>query len=161
MTAHAVISQVVPAGAAETFDLIHDYPQRLAWDTLLRRAETVGGVPPAAGVESVCSARWSLGGMSFRTRYVTFRRPQLAAVTLVNTPPFFAHWAASIRHRDTGPGTSEVVYTLTFTCRPAVLAPLIERVALVAFRWETQRRLRALAAYLGRTVPVPEPTREG
>lgn len=86
---------------------------------------------------------------------MTFRRPQLAAVTLVNPPPFFSSWAASIRHRELGPGRSEVAYTLTFTCRPTVLAPLIERVALVAFRWETRRRLRALAAYLGRAVPSP------
>jgi hypothetical protein len=86
VTAHAVVGQVVPAGIAETFDLIHGYPARLQWDTLLRRAETVGGVAPAKGVEAICSARWSLGGLTFRTRYVTFRRPDLAAVTLVRRP---------------------------------------------------------------------------
>lgn len=149
MTAHAVVRQVVPAGIEETFDLIHDYPARLAWDTLLRRAETVGGIPPGKGVEAVCWARWSLGGLSFRTRYVTFRRPELAAVTLVNKPPLFASWTASIRHRPLDGSTSEVVYTLTFRCRPAVFARVIEPVALALFRWETTRRLRALAAYLG------------
>lgn len=148
MTAHAVIRQVVPAGVEETFDLIHDYQQRLVWDTLLRRAFTVGSVAPGPGVEAVCSARWRFGGISFRTRYVTFRRPDLAAVTLVNRPPLFASWAASIRHRPLTADRSEVVYTLTFTCRPAVIAGLVEPVALAAFRWETRRRLRALAAHL-------------
>lgn len=149
MTAHAVVRQVVPAGAAETFDLLHDYPRRLEWDTLLRRARTVGDISPAQGVEAECSARWSLGGLTFRTRYVTFRRPDLAAVTLVNRPPLFAGWSASIRHLPLPQGHSEVVYTLTFSCRPRVLARLLEPVALAAFRWETRRRLRALAAYLG------------
>ena len=144
MTAHAVVHQIVPAGVEETFDLIHDYPNRLQWDTLLRRAETVDGVAPGPGVEAVCSARWSLGGMSFRTRYVTFRRPELAAVTLVNRPPFFTTWAASFRHRPLDDGRSEVTYTLTFRCRPAFIEP----VARAAFRWETARRLSALAAYL-------------
>lgn len=170
MTVHSVIRQVVPAGVEETFDLIHDYPQRLAWDTLLRRAYTVGGVAPGPGVEAVCSARWRLGGLSFHTRYVTFRRPVLAAVALINRPPLFASWAASIRHRQLAPERSEVVYTLTFSCRPAVVARLIEPVALAAFRWETGRRLRALAVYLGadahpRTGSVsgsaPGPTKEG
>ncbi len=132
-----------------TFDLVHDYPRRLTWDTLLREAYTVGGVAPAQGVEAVCSARWRLGGLSFRTRYVTFRRPDLAAVALVNRPPLFASWAASIRHRPLGEGRSEVVYTLTFTCRPGPVARVLEPVALAAFRWEPRRRLRALATHLG------------
>jgi len=148
VTAHAVVRRVVPAGVEETFDLVHDYSRRLSWDTLLRSARTVGDVPAGPGVEAVCAARWRLGGLSFRTRYVTFRRPVLAAVVLVGSPPLFATWAASIRHRQLPEGCSEVVYTLTFTCRPAGLARLIEPVALAAFRWETARRLRALAAHL-------------
>ena len=148
MTAHAVVRQVVPAGVEATFDLVHDYPRRLLWDTLLRSARTVGDLPPGPGVDAVCAARWRLGGLSFRTRYVTFRRPVLAAVVLVDTPPLFRSWAASIRHLPRPDGHSEVVYTLTFTCRPRRLAPLIEPAALAAFRWETRRRLRALAAYL-------------
>lgn len=148
MTAHSVIRQLVPASAQATFELIHDYPRRLEWDTLLRRAYTVGGVAPDRGVEAVCTARRRLGGLSFRTRYVTFRPPELAAVVLVNAPPLFSSWAASIRHHPRPDGSNEVVYTLTFTARPRLLAPVIEPVALAAFRWETRRRLRALARYL-------------
>lgn len=151
MTAHAVVRQVVPAGVVDTFALVHDYPRRLSWDTLLRSARTVGDVPPGLGVEAVCAARWRLGGLSFRTRYVTYRPPDLAAVVLIDPSPPFATWAASIRHRALEGDCSEVVYTLTFTCRPRRLAKLIEPVALAAFRWETARRLRALAACLGRT----------
>ena len=151
MTAHAVVHQVVPAGVQETFDLVHDYSRRLAWDTLLRRAYTIDGARPARDVVAVCTARRRLGGLSFRTRYVTFTRPVLAAVVLVEAPFPFASWAASIRHRPLDGGRSEVVYTLTFTCRPALLARVIEPVALAAFRWETARRLRALAAYLDRS----------
>lgn len=149
MTAHAVVRQAVPASQEAAFDLVHDYGRRLEWDTLLRSAETVDGAAPAVGVEAVCCARWRLGGLAFRTRYVTFRRPELAAVVLVRRPPLFATWAASIRHRPLPEG-SELVYTLTFTCRPRLLAPVVEPLALAAFRWETRRRLRALAAHLGR-----------
>ncbi len=106
MTAHAVVRQVVTADVGTTFDVVHDCPRRLEWDTLLRSAELVGRAP------------------------------------------LFADWAASIRHRPLSEGASEVVHTLTFRCRPAALAWLIEPVARAAFRVETRRRLRALAAYL-------------
>jgi len=149
VTAHAVVRHVVPAGAQATFDLLHDYPARLEWDTLLRSARTIGDAPPGRGVEAVCAAKWRLGGLALRTVYVTFRRPELAAVKLVGSSSLFAAWAASIRHRPLGPDRNEVVYTLTFTCRPARLAWLIEPVALAAFRWETRRRLRALGEHLG------------
>jgi hypothetical protein len=119
VTAHAVVRQDLPAPCEAVFDLVHDYRRRLEWDTLLRSAETVDGVDPGPGVEAVCRARWGLGGLSFRTRYVTFRRPELSAVVLVNQPPVFRTWAASIRHRPLPGGRSEAVYTLTFTCRPA------------------------------------------
>lgn len=148
MTAHAVVRQEVGASCEETFDLLHDYHRRLEWDTLLRGAYTVDDALPAEGVEAVCTARRGLGGLAFRTRYVTFRRPHLAAVVLVGDPPFFAKWAASIRHEALEGGRSELVYTLTFTCSPPQLAPIIEPVALAAFRWETARRLRALERFL-------------
>lgn len=68
MSVHAVVRQVLPAPADVAFDVVHDHPSRLRWDTLLREASTVGGVPPARGVEAVCRARWRLGGLTFRTR---------------------------------------------------------------------------------------------
>ena len=148
MTAHAVVRQMVPAPVEAAFDLVHDYRRRLEWDTLLRSAYTVDDAPPARGVEAVCTARRGLGGISFRTRYVTFTRPTLAAVVLVGRPPLFQTWAASIRHRRLPDQCSEVIYTLTFTCRPRPLARLVEPVALAVFRWETRRRLRALARFL-------------
>jgi len=57
---------------------------------------------------------------------VTFRRPELAAVQLVGRAPFFRSWAASIRHIPLDGRRNEVVYTLTFRCRPTLLAPLLE-----------------------------------
>lgn len=145
MSAHVVVEQEIPAGAEVTFDLLHDYARRLEWDTLLRRAYVEGDRPPAQGVVAVCEARRSLGGMAMRTRYVTFRRPELAAVALVAPAGPFERWAASIRHEPLGPDRHLLRYTLTFRCRPRALAPLVEPLAKLAFGVETRRRLRALA----------------
>lgn len=148
MPAHAVITTVINQPSEVVFDTIHNYDKRLEWDTLLRRAYVVGPHEPDTGVETVCVAKWHLGGFSFRTRYVSFRRPTLAAVVLVKPYFVFSKWAASIRHKELSPGTSEVVYTLTFNCRPHVLAGFLERCAGWMFEKETARRLSALKRYL-------------
>ncbi len=138
----------MPASCERVFALVHDYDRRLEWDTLLRAAELEDARQPGVGAVAVCTSRRLLGGYAFRTRYVTFRPPHLAAVTLVDQAPFFSRWSASIRHRPLPDGRSEAVYTMTFTCRPAFARRLIEPVALAAFRLETSRRLRALSAFL-------------
>jgi hypothetical protein len=148
MTVHLVVTQDLPADAETVFDRVHDYRHRLEWDTLLRRAYTVGDVAPGKDVVAVCTAKRWLGGYSFRTRYVSFDRPHVAAIKLESHPPFFASWGASIRHRPLGPDRSSATYTMTFTVRPRWAAALIEPVARFVFGRETRRRLRALAADL-------------
>jgi len=149
--AHGKVSAIVPAPSAAVFDLLHDYDRRLEWDTLLRAAYLDDGFTAAAkGATTVCVGRRSLGGIALKTVYVTFERPHLAAVKMVNTPPFFATWAASIRHDDLADGRSRITYTYTFTARPrwcrAILEPFMGRI----FAWETRRRLRALVRHFRR-----------
>ncbi|MEO9139214.1 MAG: SRPBCC family protein [Jatrophihabitans sp.] len=153
MTVHIVVTQELPADCETVFDTVHDYRHRLEWDTLLRRAYTVEDAAPARDVVAVCSAKWWLGGYSFRTRYVSFDRPRLAAIKLESRPPFFASWAASIRHAPVGERCSSATYTMTFTVKPRWLAFVLEPLARTLFTRETQRRLRALARRV-----APDPT---
>jgi hypothetical protein len=148
---HGEVSAVIPAPCEDVFDLVHDYSRRLEWDTLLRAAYLDDGSTAAGqGVTSVCVGRRSLGGIALRTVYITFERPALAAVRMVNSPPFFRTWAASIRHEPVSPSESRITYKFHFTTKPAVfrfiLDPLMERL----FRWETRKRLAALKAYFSR-----------
>ena len=143
-----VVTEEIAAPSVEVFALLHDYHRRLEWDTLLRAAYLE---PPATeaelGAASVCVGRWHLGGIAVRTRYVAFRPPQLAAVEMLGQTPFFASFAASIRHQDLDTRRSLVTYRFNFTARPRllrfVLHPLMSRI----FYAETQRRLRALRAF--------------
>jgi hypothetical protein len=160
MTAHSVVEVTIERPSEVVFDLVHDYARRLQWDTLLRRAETIGDEPAGKDVVAVCAARWRLGGLVFATRYVSFDRPRVAAVTLVEPYLVFAMWSASIRHKDLPDASSSpaqrslVTYTMSFRCRPRWLAPVLEPVALQAFRLETRRRLTALKRHL-ETQPHP------
>ncbi len=154
MSAHSVESIVVDRPSEEVFDVVHDYGIRCDWDTLLRRAEVIGEQAPGKGVVTVCTARWYLGGLAFKTRYVTFVRPKLAAVTLLKPYFVFENWSASIRHRDIPPqpdndtARSELTYTLTLSCRPRWAARPLEAIAIAMFALETKRRLRALKRYV-------------
>jgi ribosome-associated toxin RatA of RatAB toxin-antitoxin module len=139
------IKEVIPATAAEVFDLLHDYHRRLEWDTLLRKAYLEDDFPAACkGAVSVCQGRALLGGFALRTEYVSFERGKVAAVKLLNQPPFFETFAASIRHRDTGENESEIVYKVNFTAKPKILRWILHPVMNAVFAWETRKRLASL-----------------
>ncbi len=148
---HGEVSELIPAPSQAVFDLVHNYSRRLEWDTLLQAAYLEGSQTAAGkGVISVCVGRRSLGSIALKTIYVTFDRPRLAAVKMVNTPPFFESWAASIHHEDISAHQSRITYKFHFTTQPAflrfILDPLMERV----FAWETRKRLQALKDFFTR-----------
>lgn len=144
----AEIKEVIPASAVEVFDLLHDYTRRLEWDTLLQKAYLEDGFPQSCkGAISVCQGRAFLGGFALRTQYVTFERGKVAAVKMLNQPPFFDGFAASIRHSDTGADRSEIVYKVNFTAKPKFLRWILHPIMKVVFTWETRKRLASLKEF--------------
>lgn len=139
------VSEELPASCETAFDLVHDYKQRLTWDTLLSEAFVEGDGPAANGAVAVCTGKWMVGGISLRTVYVSFRRGKVAAVKMINSPPFFETWAASIRHEPLEDGRSRIIYTWNFRAKPRVFEPVLA----LFFRIETRKRLRALRRKLG------------
>ena len=145
---HGEISEIIPAPSTAVFDLLHDYSRRLEWDTLLRAAYLDDGFTVAGkGVTSVCVGRRSLGGIALKTIYVSFDRPTVAAVKMVNAPVFFRSWAASIHHEDISEGRSQITYKFHFTTKPRVLQFLLDPIMESVFEWETRKRLSALRTF--------------
>ena len=127
---HGSVTDVIPAAADDVFHLLHDYDRRLEWDTLLRAAYLLDNCHEAGlGVKSVCAGKWRLGGIALTTEYISFSPPNVAAVRMVNRPPFFESFAATIRHGAMSDGSSSIEYKYNFTARPAwlrfVLHPLM------------------------------------
>lgn len=145
---HERISEELPADCGAAFQLVHDYERRLRWDTLLRRAYIQGGGPACVGALAICSGRWLIGGLTLETVYVSFVPGAVAAVKMTNRPLLFDAWAASIRHEPLEGGRSRILYAYTFRARPRALAWLLEPILARVFRWETRRRLAALARHL-------------
>jgi len=147
----AEIKEIIPASAEAVFALVHDYTRRLEWDTLLQEAYLEPEFSEAAhGAISVCRGKPILGGFALRTQYVSFEKGKVAAVKMLNQPPFFDSFAASIRHFAISEDESEIIYKLNFTAKPKwfrwFLHPLIGRI----FEWETRKRLGALKKFLSK-----------
>jgi Polyketide cyclase / dehydrase and lipid transport len=142
------VSQQMPCSSGQVFALLHDYPRRLEWDTLLSSAALTRGHPKAGkGATSLCVGKPWLGRIGIETVYVAWQEGALAAVSMINSPPFFKSFAASIRHQDNELG-SRATYRLTFQTKPGWLGWLMEPVGIFVLRMETRKRLRALAAFL-------------
>lgn len=141
----AEIKEVIPASAKAVFELVHDYRRRLEWDTLLQEAYLEPEFSKAErGAISVCRGKFILGGFALRTQYVSFEEGKLAAVKMLNHPPFFETFAASIRHFELDEKSSQIIYKVNFTAKPHWLRPLLHPLMSTVFTWETRKRLKAL-----------------
>ena len=144
----AEIKETICASADAVFALVHDYRRRLEWDTLLQEAYLEPEFSEAKrGAISVCRGKLILGGFAVRTEYVTFEKGKVAAVKMLNQPPFFASFAASIRHLKISEDESEIIYKLNFTAKPKWLRWLLHPVMGKIFSWETRKRLGALKRF--------------
>ena len=144
----ASITENMPCCSEVAFDLLHDYSRRLEWDTLLREARFTGGHTIAKnGATTLCVGKPLFGIIGIETTYLTFTPGVIAAVKMINRPPFFDSFAASIRHQDMSQGSS-VTYKLTFRARPRFLRWILEPIMMIVLRHETKQRLRALSKYL-------------
>lgn len=144
----AEIKETIPASADAVFALVHDYRRRLEWDTLLQEAYLEPEFAEAAhGAISVCRGKNILGGFAVRTEYVSFEKGKVAAVKMLNRPPFFHTFAASIRHFPVDENCSEIVYKVNFTVKPRWLCPLLNPFIRLVFTWETRQRLTALKKF--------------
>lgn len=150
----ASITEKMPCCSAVVFDLLHDYSRRLEWDTLLREVQFTGGHTVArTGATTLCVGKPLFGIIGIETTYLTFTPGVVAAVNMINRPPFFDTFAASIRHRALSQGSS-VTYRFTFRARPRCLRWLLEPIMMIILRHETKLRLKALSRHLALVYPM-------
>lgn len=130
------------AGAIEdVFDLSQSYTLRLDWDPFVRGQRLLDGATRAdKGVRTETESRHRL---TMLTEYLTFRRPTLVGMKMLDGPRMFRTFSGSWRFEALGPDRTAVAFRYNFTCRPKVLAPLMERVGTWYLGRDIQRRLAA------------------
>ncbi len=134
----------IAAPQAPLFDLAQDYARRLDWDPFLRAIEFRGGAREAAvGVRVWVRAK---KGLSMEVEYITLRRPEQVAMTMIEGPAIFRRFSGAWLFRALAPGRTRVIFRYHFAARPTWLAPLIEPVIGALLRRDMAARLAGLRA---------------
>ena len=154
---HGRLAFVMPAPSAEAFEAFFNHQVRLRWDTLLEVTYVEGGGHyPYVGAISTNRGKGWKAGMTMRTRFLVYDPPRQASAELVEPSGMFELWAASMRFRDRGDGTCELVYTYALQLRPRWMAALFGWLGSALFAWETRRRFRAMSRFLAAMRATPE-----
>jgi hypothetical protein len=129
------------ASDVEAFDLSMSHARRFDWDPFLKAQRFLDGAQsPGVGVKT-----WSKDrrGLVMVTQYLTFQRPRRVGMKMIDGPPIFRTFSGAWRFEPlTDTAGNErgctVTFRYNFTCRPKLLAPLMERVG----RWYLGRDIR-------------------
>jgi hypothetical protein len=139
--------RIVPVDPATAFAVSQTTgPTRLRWDRFITSQRHLGGATVAAkGVRTLTTQRF---GLRMVSRYVSFRPPTSVGFTMESGPWFFAKMGGGWRFAPVPdqPGHTLATWRYNFSCRPAWLAPLAERIGTVLLQREIDRRIDGFIA---------------
>jgi ribosome-associated toxin RatA of RatAB toxin-antitoxin module len=128
------------------FDLTQDYTRRLEWDPYLIEARLLHGAEKAAvGVEAFCKNR---SGSGMVTRYITFNRPIVAAVTMTEGPRILERFSGAWNVRALDTHRSTLTFTYNFTLRGGALGKLLTPIASQVFSRDMKLRMQAIKSFV-------------
>ncbi|MFT3900550.1 MAG: SRPBCC family protein [Gordonia sp. (in: high G+C Gram-positive bacteria)] len=115
---------------------------RRRWDGFIRNQHFLdGATTPDKGVRTFTRQRF---GPSMVSRYVSYAPPNNVGMTMERGPWFFAKMGGGWRFTADGDGTL-AVWKYNFTCKPAWLAPIAERIGVFLLGHEIRRRIAGFA----------------
>jgi hypothetical protein len=139
------VTTEIEASQPDLFYRPQNDERRLEWDAYLSEAYWLGGASVAeVGVDSFCKSR---SGAVRAPRYVSYKPPVVAAVTMIDGPVILKSFSGSWRFTDLGNGMTQVAFTYNFKIRPIWLRWLLEPVAAYCYRKDMKRRRDAFKAW--------------
>ncbi len=115
---------------------------RRRWDVFIREQHFLDGATAAGkGVRTFTRHRL---GFSMVSRYVSYAPPTNVGTTMERGPWFFAKLGGGWRFTPEGDGT-RAVWKYNFSCRPAWLAPIAERIGSAVLGREIRARIAGFA----------------
>lgn len=140
------VTTVIEGRAEHIFALSQDYARRLEWDPFVSRIELMNGATePAVGVDTYVETG---SGMSMVSRYISFKPPYVAAVTMVEGPRLLESFSGGWAFRQVAPESCRVTFSYNFRTRPTWLRWLMEPVAGLWYRREMGARLARLKDWI-------------
>lgn len=115
---------------------------RLKWDPFISAQGFLDGAGGAGkGVRTRTRSRL---GLVMVSEYVSYAPPRSVGMTMVSGPWFFENFGGGWRFTADDDGT-RAVWKYSFSCRPAALRPLMERIGGWLLGREIERRIEAFA----------------
>ena len=118
---------------------------RLRWDPFIRRQRLLdGAVLPAKGVRTLTVHRL---GFRMVSEYVSYNPPSNVGMKMLTGSWFFEKLGGGWRFTavEGDPDRTLAVWRYNFSCRPAWLAPLAERIGSVVLQRDIDRRIAGFA----------------
>ena len=119
-------------------------PVRYRWDPFVAEQHLLGGATsPDKGVRTSTTSRHRLRMVS---EYVSFNPPRNVGMKMVTGPWFFERFGGGWRF-EPGPrdGTTTAVWRYNFQVRPALVAPVADRIGLWLLGRDIRRRIEGYA----------------
>ncbi|HEX9810773.1 MAG TPA: SRPBCC family protein [Burkholderiales bacterium] len=127
------------------FDVSQDYAIRRQWDPFSRGTYLLDGVTAAAvGVKGFVQAR---NGFRMTFEYVSYQRPERAAIVMLYGPLFFKKFAGTWIFEEVGERSVRARFRYTFATRPAALRRPLDCLVQRLFRRAIIDRLLALKEF--------------
>lgn len=150
-SAHVLLSPDVAFAVSQTTGAV-----RRRWDPFIREQHFLdGATAPAKGVRTFTRHRL---GFSMVSRYVSYAPPRNVGMTMETGSWFFAKLGGGWRFTPDGDGTL-AVWKYNFSCQPAWLAPVAERVGTFVLGREIRARIAGYARGCADPVVVDEARR--
>jgi ribosome-associated toxin RatA of RatAB toxin-antitoxin module len=116
----------------ELFDITQNYDIRLDWDPYLKEAYLLDGAEKVdLGVESFCRNN---SGSIMISKYISYKRPAVAAVTMVAGPKILKRFSGAWNVKIIAPNKSLLIFTYNFELRGWILDRLFQPVASLLFQ---------------------------
>ncbi|MEJ7634040.1 SRPBCC family protein [Aeromicrobium sp.] len=139
-------SVVVPVDHATAFAVSQTTGEaRLRWDPFIHEQHFLdGATTPAKGVRTETQHRVRM--LRMVSQYVSFNPPTNVGMKMVEGPWFFASFAGGWRFAPEPGGGTRATWRYNFSCRPAWLAPIAERIGARLLRRDIDRRIAGFAS---------------
>lgn len=128
------------------FDLTQDYAKRLDWDPYLTEAFLLDGAENAGvGVDSYCKNR---SGSVMVSRYISFDRPNVAAVSMIKGPQLLKRFSGAWNVKKLSETRSLLIFTYNFELKGGFIGRLVLPIAVYVFSRDMKSRPLAIKSYL-------------
>jgi uncharacterized protein YndB with AHSA1/START domain len=136
---------LINAPREHVFDVSQDYAIRRQWDPFSRGTCLLNGATQAAvGARGYVRA---YNGFRMTFEYVSYQRPERAAIVMLDGPLFFKKFAGTWIFEETDGDSVRARFRYSVTTRPAVLRRPLDWLVQRVFRRDIKNRLLALKAF--------------